>query len=60
VAEAGGVVHLAAQVAVTAGLSDPLEDFTVTAQGTLTIQESIRRLAPEPPLSLASQPVRFL
>jgi CDP-paratose 2-epimerase len=54
VAEAGGVVHLAAQVAVTSSLLDPLDDFTVNAKGTLTILEAIRCLAPETPLVFAS------
>jgi CDP-paratose 2-epimerase len=54
VAEAGGVVHLAAQVAVTSSLADPLDDFTVNAQGTLTILEAIRRLTPQTPLVFAS------
>jgi CDP-paratose 2-epimerase len=54
VAEACGVIHLAAQVAVTSSLTDPLEDFIVNAQGTLTILECIRRLAPETPLVFAS------
>jgi CDP-paratose 2-epimerase len=54
VAEAGSVVHLAAQVAVTASLTDPLDDFAVNAHGTLTILEAIRRLAPETPLVFAS------
>jgi CDP-paratose 2-epimerase len=54
VAEAGTVVHLAAQVAVTASLMDPLDDFTINAQGTLTILEAIRRLAPETPFVFAS------
>ena len=50
----GSVVHLAAQVAVTSSLTDPLDDFTVNAQGTLTILEAIRRLAPQTPLVFAS------
>ena len=54
VAEAGSVVHLAAQVAVTSSLSDPLDDFNVNAAGTVTVLESIRRLAPETPLVFAS------
>jgi CDP-paratose 2-epimerase len=54
VADAGAVVHLAAQVAVTASLMDPLDDFTVNAQGTLTILEAIRQLAPETSLVFAS------
>jgi CDP-paratose 2-epimerase len=54
VKDAGAVVHLAAQVAVTASLADPLDDFLVNAQGTLTILEVIRRLSPETPLVFAS------
>jgi CDP-paratose 2-epimerase len=54
VAEAGSVVHLAAQVAVTSSLTDPLDDFTINAQGTLTILEAIRRLTPQTPLVFAS------
>ena len=54
VADAGNVVHLAAQVAVTSSLADPLDDFTVNAQGTLTVLEAIRRLAPQTPLVFAS------
>ena len=54
VAEAGAVVHLAAQVAVTASLTDPLDDFAVNAQGTLAVLEAMRRLAPEAPLVFAS------
>jgi CDP-paratose 2-epimerase len=54
VADAGRVVHLAAQVAVTSSLADPLDDFIVNAHGTLTILEAIRRLAPETPLVFAS------
>ena len=54
VAEAGAVIHLAAQVAVTSSLMDPLDDFTVNAQGTLTILETIRRLTPRTPLVFAS------
>jgi CDP-paratose 2-epimerase len=54
VTEAGGVIHLAAQVAVTSSLTDPLADFTINAQGTLTILEAIRRFAPRTPLVFAS------
>jgi CDP-paratose 2-epimerase len=48
VARAGHVVHLAAQVAVTTSLSDPVADFEVNARGTLNVLEAIRRV-PEPP-----------
>jgi CDP-paratose 2-epimerase len=54
VTEAGAIVHLAAQVAVTSSLADPVDDFTVNAMGTLTVLEAIRRLAPEAPLVFAS------
>ena len=46
--------HLAAQVAVTSSLVDPMQDFAVNAQGTLTILISLRRLSPETPLIFAS------
>ncbi len=46
--------HLAAQVAVTDSLVDPLHDFAVNAQGTLTILEALRIRAPETPLVFAS------
>lgn len=42
------VVHLAAQVAVTTSLVEPLTDFAVNALGTLTLLESIRA-CPQPP-----------
>jgi CDP-paratose 2-epimerase len=43
-----GVFHFAAQVAVTASLDDPLEDFDVNARGTLTLLEAVRA-QPRPP-----------
>jgi CDP-paratose 2-epimerase len=54
VAEAGAVFHLAAQVAVTSSLEDPRHDFTVNAQGTLTVLEALRRRAPTTPMIFAS------
>jgi CDP-paratose 2-epimerase len=54
VAEAGAIFHFAAQVAVTSSLQDPLEDFAVNAQGTLTVLEAVRRHAPTTPLIFAS------
>ena len=39
---------------MTSSLADPLDDFTVNAQGTLTILEAIRHLAPLTPLVFAS------
>jgi CDP-paratose 2-epimerase len=44
----GAVFHLAAQVAVTTSLVDPLADFDVNARGTLEVLEAVRA-QPEPP-----------
>ena len=52
--DARAVFHLAAQVAVTSSLVDPQEDFATNTMGTLTVLESIRRLAPAIPLVFAS------
>lgn len=41
-------VHLAAQVAVTTSLREPMADFDVNAHGTLTLLEAIR-MCPKPP-----------
>jgi CDP-paratose 2-epimerase len=54
VKDARAVFHCAAQVAVTSSLVDPLDDFTINAQGTLNVLDSIRRLAPTTPLVFAS------
>lgn len=54
VATARGVVHLAAQVAVTTSLADPLEDFSVNAAGTLALLEAVRRANPRAPVVFAS------
>jgi CDP-paratose 2-epimerase len=43
VAGAGAVFHLAAQVAVTTSVVDPVEDFEVNARGTLNVLEAARR-----------------
>jgi CDP-paratose 2-epimerase len=40
---ASAVFHLAAQVAVTSSLVDPLHDFEVNARGTLNVLEAVRR-----------------
>lgn len=48
------VIHLAAQVAVTASLRDPLEDCAVNALGTLHVLEAIRLHAPEAAVLYAS------
>lgn len=48
VKEAGQAFHLAAQVAVTTSLADPIEDFEINARGTLNLLEAMRGL-PSPP-----------
>jgi CDP-paratose 2-epimerase len=48
------VFHLAAQVAVTSSMTDPVEDFGVNLAGTLNLLEAVRAL-PEPvPVIFAS------
>jgi CDP-paratose 2-epimerase len=42
------VFHLAAQVAVTTSLVDPVHDFEVNARGTLNVLEAVRREDPPP------------
>jgi CDP-paratose 2-epimerase len=51
---ARAVIHLAAQVAVTTSLADPVSDFEINARGTLNVLEAVRRAAPEAPLLFAS------
>jgi CDP-paratose 2-epimerase len=51
---ASAVVHLAAQVAVTTSVTDPVTDFEVNARGTLNVLEAVRRGAPEAPVLFAS------
>jgi CDP-paratose 2-epimerase len=48
------VVHLAAQVAVTTSLADPLLDHAVNVGGTLNLLEELRRLDEPPPLLYTS------
>ena len=48
------ILHLAAQVAVTSSLADPLDDFEVNARGTLNLLEAVRRQAPQAPVIYAS------
>jgi CDP-paratose 2-epimerase len=43
VAQADVVFHLAAQVAVTTSLAEPLEDFEINVRGTLNVLEAARR-----------------
>jgi CDP-paratose 2-epimerase len=54
IARADAVFHLAAQVAVTTSLSDPVEDFQVNAGGTLNVLEAIRERPVPPPLVFTS------
>jgi CDP-paratose 2-epimerase len=50
----GAVLHLAAQVAVTGSLLDPVDDFETNARGTLNVLEAIRLHNPSAPMILAS------
>jgi CDP-paratose 2-epimerase len=54
VSEADEVFHLAAQVAVTTSLRNPMEDFQVNAQGTLNVLEAVRGQRRPPPLLFTS------
>ncbi|MFM2045516.1 MAG: CDP-paratose 2-epimerase [Pseudomonadota bacterium] len=54
VAGSGSVFHLAAQVAVTTSLADPMTDFEVNALGTLRLLEAVRAQPVPPPLVFAS------
>lgn len=51
---ATSVFHLAAQVAVTTSLEDPLADFSVNAQATVLLLEELRRLPQPTPLVFTS------
>ena len=51
---ADAVFHLAAQVAVTTSLDDPVGDFEVNARGTLNLLEALRAQPAPPPLLFAS------
>lgn len=52
--DAAAVFHLAAQVAVTTSLSQPVEDFEVNIGGTLALLEALRRRDERVPLVFAS------
>ena len=54
VARAQQVYHLAAQVAVTTSVADPVHDFQVNAAGTLTLLEAIRAQDRPPSLLFTS------
>ena len=51
---ADAVFHLAAQVAVTTSLADPVDDFTVNLTGTLNLLEAVRRAGRATPVIFAS------
>ncbi len=52
--DAGLVLHLAAQVAVTTSITNPRDDFEVNAWGTFNVLEGIRRAGISAPLIYAS------
>jgi CDP-paratose 2-epimerase len=52
--QVSGVMHLAAQVAVTTSMEDPVRDFEVNARGTLNMLEAVRRHNPDAALIFAS------
>lgn len=54
VASASAVYHLAAQVAVTTSLEDPLHDLATNLVGTVHVLEAIRRSAAQPPVLFTS------
>jgi CDP-paratose 2-epimerase len=54
VSGANAVFHLAAQVAVTTSLENPVEDFAINAQGTLNVLEAIRAQNVAPPIIMTS------
>ncbi len=52
--DAQQVFHFAAQVAVTASLTNPVQDFEINALGTLNLLEELRSLSSPPPLVFTS------
>lgn len=54
VRDSRAVLHLAAQVAVTDSVDDPVTDFEINARGTLNVLEAIRLHNPDAPLLFAS------
>ena len=54
VGNATAVHHLAAQVAVTTSLEDPISDLEINLMGTLNVLEAIRHSAFRPPLLFTS------
>jgi CDP-paratose 2-epimerase len=54
VREVRAVLHLAAQVAVTSSVDNPLDDFEINARGTLNVLEAVRLHNRSAPLLFAS------
>jgi CDP-paratose 2-epimerase len=54
VRDASAVFHMAAQVAVTTSIVDPLDDFDINIRGTLAILEAVRRCGGRVPVIFAS------
>jgi CDP-paratose 2-epimerase len=54
VREAQAVFHLAAQVAVTTSLVDPVDDFEINVRGALNVLEAARRKSTPTPVVFAS------
>ena len=54
VRDASAVFHMAAQVAVTTSLVDPIDDYQVNIRGTLTVLEAVRRRGERVPVIFAS------
>jgi CDP-paratose 2-epimerase len=52
--DAAAVFHLAAQVAVTTSLTDPLDDYEINIRGTLALLEAVRRRGEAVPFIFAS------
>ena len=52
--DAKAVFHLAAQVAVTTSMLDPIDDFEVNIRGTLALLEAVRRTGRRTPVIFAS------
>ncbi len=54
VSNADAVIHLAAQVAVTTSVANPINDFLINTQGTLNVLEAIRTSKNKPMMIYAS------
>jgi CDP-paratose 2-epimerase len=54
VRQAGAIIHLAAQVAVTTSLVAPQDDFAINGQGTLNLLEAVRKKGDGTPVLFAS------